>query len=384
MRRMVVEDQLDRRTGRVSGIEKLEKFDELTAAVTLLDQGMDLPGEQINSGQEAERAMALVLIIARECRVGARHRRQIRCCRSNRLDSRLLVVGDDRHRLAWFLRLLLRLGSGLFQDLDLAIDAQNLRHLLLELGIAAFQIVTHLMRLDFLLAKNLAHRALDEIGETFVPRRRPVLARMACQQPRRPQLVRIAQLLRLAARLRHQPGLRLRRDRRFLSGPRPVIERHQRPISQRPLDAALHRLMMHAQPLSHRKKLWLLAISQKHLRTLHPARRFGSRARNGQQPRNVAVIHRQLDRLPPSCHDTTPRSVSNEESTNLLPVPSRPVSWNRSSSMSSDMTNASLPNSRDSVEQDQFLTILSREDALKRFEAALFPRAVPSEPRALA
>src|ERR1035437_2790677 len=143
MRRMVVEDQLDRRTGRVSGIEKLEKFDELTAAVTLLDQGMDLPGEQINSGQEAERAMALVLIIARECRVGARHRRQIRCCRSNRLDSRLLVVGDDRHRLAWFLRLLLRLGSGLFQDLDLAIDAQNLRHLLLELGIAAFQIVTH-------------------------------------------------------------------------------------------------------------------------------------------------------------------------------------------------------------------------------------------------
>src|SRR5665647_3792144 len=77
------------------------------------------------------------------------------------------------------------------------------------------------------------------------------------------------------------------------------------------LDAALHRLMMHAQPLSYRKKRWLLAISQKHLRTLHPARRFGSRARHGQQPRNVAVIHRQLNRLPPSCHNTTPRSVSN-------------------------------------------------------------------------
>ena len=37
-----------------------------------------------------------------------------------------------------------------------------------------------------------------------------------------------------------------------------------------------------------------------------------------------------------------------------------------------------------SVEQDQFLTILSREDALARFEAALFPRAVPSETRTLA
>jgi putative molybdopterin biosynthesis protein len=47
------------------------------------------------------------------------------------------------------------------------------------------------------------------------------------------------------------------------------------------------------------------------------------------------------------------------------------------------MTNAQLPKSRDSVDQDQFLTILSREDALERFEAALFPRPVPSERRQL-
>src|SRR5499427_5783138 len=37
-----------------------------------------------------------------------------------------------------------------------------------------------------------------------------------------------------------------------------------------------------------------------------------------------------------------------------------------------------------SVEQDQFLTILSREEALSRFEAALFPRPFPCEPRRLA
>ena len=36
------------------------------------------------------------------------------------------------------------------------------------------------------------------------------------------------------------------------------------------------------------------------------------------------------------------------------------------------------------LDQDQFLTILSREDALARFEAALFPRAVAGEPRLLA
>jgi len=38
----------------------------------------------------------------------------------------------------------------------------------------------------------------------------------------------------------------------------------------------------------------------------------------------------------------------------------------------------------DSIDQDQFLTILSREEALARFEAALFPRDVPSERRKLA
>jgi putative molybdopterin biosynthesis protein len=51
--------------------------------------------------------------------------------------------------------------------------------------------------------------------------------------------------------------------------------------------------------------------------------------------------------------------------------------------MSFDMTIADPPKNRD-VDQDQFLTILSREDALARFETALFPRPTPSEPRALA
>src|SRR4051812_21019862 len=50
----------------------------------------------------------------------------------------------------------------------------------------------------------------------------------------------------------------------------------------------------------------------------------------------------------------------------------------------SDMQNSPTPKYRDSVEQDQFLAILSREDALARFEAALFPRAIPSQRRPLA
>ena len=52
--------------------------------------------------------------------------------------------------------------------------------------------------------------------------------------------------------------------------------------------------------------------------------------------------------------------------------------------MSSGMSNIPSPKGRDGADQDQFLTILSREDALARFEAAVFPRALPVEQRSLA
>src|SRR5438445_9839491 len=51
----------------------------------------------------------------------------------------------------------------------------------------------------------------------------------------------------------------------------------------------------------------------------------------------------------------------------------------RGTDMSSGMTNTPSPRDRDTNEQDQFLTILWREDAVARFEAALFPRAVTAE-----
>ena len=48
------------------------------------------------------------------------------------------------------------------------------------------------------------------------------------------------------------------------------------------------------------------------------------------------------------------------------------------------MTQKPISKVPDSLDQDQFLTILSREEALARFEAALFPRTLPREPRKLA
>jgi molybdenum cofactor synthesis domain-containing protein len=48
------------------------------------------------------------------------------------------------------------------------------------------------------------------------------------------------------------------------------------------------------------------------------------------------------------------------------------------------MTNAPIQKKGDSFEQDQFLTILSREDALARFEAELFPRSIATKRQLLA
>ena len=129
VRRVVVENQLDRSVDRIGGIKKLEEFNELSAAVAVSDEGMDLAGEQINPGQQAQRALPFVLMITHKGRVDAGLGWQIGRGRCDGLDSRFFIVGDDRHRLARFFRLV-----SLFQQLDLAINAQNLRHLLLELG----------------------------------------------------------------------------------------------------------------------------------------------------------------------------------------------------------------------------------------------------------
>ena len=75
---MIVEDQLDRGAGRIGGIEKLEEFDELAAAVALPDERVDLAGEQIDPGQQAERAMAFVLMIRAKLKRSKKRRTLLR------------------------------------------------------------------------------------------------------------------------------------------------------------------------------------------------------------------------------------------------------------------------------------------------------------------
>src|SRR4029077_6625702 len=171
---------LDRRIRRIGGVEELEEFDELATAVAIFNQGMDFAGEQIDPGQWAKRALAFVLVVARERRINARLGRQVRRRRRNRLDARLLIVGNDR-----LARFSCRGGSLLFQEGNLAIDAEHLRHLGLKLGVAAFQVVAHLVWLQLLPVENLAHGALGKAGQTVMPPRRSMFARVTGQQPRR-------------------------------------------------------------------------------------------------------------------------------------------------------------------------------------------------------
>jgi hypothetical protein len=114
---MIVEDQLDRRMGRIGGVEELEEFDEFAASVAVLDEGVDLAGEQIDAGQQADRAVALVLVVAREGGMSARFGRQVRGGRVSTPEQNCIVfrsknasimptrmassMGSSRGRQAW-------------------------------------------------------------------------------------------------------------------------------------------------------------------------------------------------------------------------------------------------------------------------------------------
>ena len=71
-----------------------------------------------------------------------------------------------------------------------------------------------------------------------------------------------------------------------------VIKCRKRAIGHRSLDAALHRLMMHAKSSSHGKERWLLPIAEQHHCPRHPACRFGPR------PRQRSVLQSPLRSSP--------------------------------------------------------------------------------------
>ena len=300
---MIVEDQLDRGVGRIGGIEKLEEFDEFAAAVAILDQGMNLAGDEIDPSQQTDRAVALIFMLACKGRMHARLGWQVRGRRGNGLYSRLLVVRDDRDGVAPLLR---RHGRRLLQDFHLAINTQHLRHLLRKVRVAALQIVVHFVRFHVFLVEDFAHRALRQVGEAHMAFRRSMFAGVPGEKPRRPQFVRIADVLRLTAGQINQPSLGLNRDSGLAARPRAIIERCQRAVGHRSLNAALDGLVMQSERLAHCEKRGVFPIGQQYPRPLYPARRFCSRLRYRFQLRRIRICQRQFNRSPPRRHLVNP------------------------------------------------------------------------------
>ena len=89
---MIVEGQLDRCVSWIGGIDKLEKFDEFAPAMTVPDKGVNLTGEQINTGQQTDSAIAFIFVIAFECHVHTGLGWQVRRRVGDRLNSWLLVL----------------------------------------------------------------------------------------------------------------------------------------------------------------------------------------------------------------------------------------------------------------------------------------------------
>src|SRR5580658_1306146 len=94
---------------------------ELARAMALLDACMHVAGEQVDPGQQTERAVALVFVIAGEAGMRSRPRRQVGGSVADRLDARLFVVRDDRDVGI--------VGFALSQYGDLAINAEDFGHL---------------------------------------------------------------------------------------------------------------------------------------------------------------------------------------------------------------------------------------------------------------
>jgi hypothetical protein len=135
-----------------------------------------------------------------------------------------------------------------------------------------FHDVTRTVRLQFVLVEDLAQRALRQIGEAGVSRRRPTLTRMTRQQPRRPQFMRITEFLRFTTRKRNQPAFGFVGNAALPAGSGEIGERFSAPRRET-LSRAPLRHGNHARSLpSEVEKTTRVNFWKRHLRYFAPLR----------------------------------------------------------------------------------------------------------------
>jgi hypothetical protein len=203
----------------------------------------------------------------------------------------------------------------LLQQRDLAIDAQEIGHLLVEQGIATFQIIAYLVRLDLIRGENFAQRALSKIGEAFVSCRRSMFTNVSYQQPRRPQFVWIAEILGFAASKIDDESSSFFCDDPLASRTRTVVGSHYDAKLFSPPHASLDRLMRNADGSTHRVKRRCFAVGKEHPRPFDPARWLRSRARKPRQLRYFLLCEPQLDHSIVEPSSSNPSRSANHRTT---------------------------------------------------------------------
>ena len=117
-------------------------------------------------------------------------------------------------------------------------------------------------------------------------------------------------LLALSQAKDTQPGLDRRLDRQLYARSRSLIKCRERAVGLRPLDAPLHRLLMHAKSSSHVKDRWLLPLAEQHRCPRHPVCRFGPLTATKPSVLQSPLQSSPTHPLPPSCHDALDQPLS--------------------------------------------------------------------------
>src|ERR1700723_3175106 len=299
-----------------------------------LDAGVDDAGHQIDAGQQALRPQSNVFVIARDGPMTHGLARRVGRLVGERLDPRLLVIGDEGDSRCLRGRFPASGFRRLFQLFDLAIDGNDLGHLRVKLGIAAFEVVAQFMRFDFGRGQYLAQSSLGKTGRTGVSGSHSPLAHVLGQQPGRPHFVRIAKILRLAAGQIDEESARLAGDGRLAPGTRTVGEsRHDAELA-RPSQTSLDGLERHPDGSPGRIERSLLAIGQQDARPLDVVRRFRSRTRDAREIRQLLLRKAPFDQRPGRGHNHYDIRQSNKRrygyrQTQTESPPMRAYSWNR-------------------------------------------------------
>jgi len=204
---MVIQDQTQDPIRRVESIQVLEQSDEFAAAMPPLDPGGYVTGVQIQGRQDGAGPETFLFVVAAPAGMPTRYWFQIGRGVSDGLDAGFFIHrdGDDRNDPAL-----------LILQRNFLIHQQNLAHLGFQIGVAPFQVIRDLFRMQRSFGQDSVNRGFGRARQRTISRLAGMLAHMPGQRASAPDFRGIPQLLRLATGQMNHPGLGIFADRGFL------------------------------------------------------------------------------------------------------------------------------------------------------------------------